>query len=103
MKLDNLNTNTSFSWLAREIVQSREAASLRDASRLIPSRLPADFSADDAILKGRRLRALYLGGLLGSGAKAVFKAIASVVGGLMGRSGGDEAAAEQTRVSDKAA
>ena len=119
MRSEILISDSSFSWLAREVFRSREAAPIRKAApireatpvrevpRLQPQRLPADFSADEAALKGRQLQALKMGELLGSGARAVSKAVSAVAGRLLGRAGTDadanDTAPEQTRVFDKAA
>ncbi len=109
MRAEILISDTSFSWLAREVFRSREAGSIRgatpvrEAPRLQPQRLPVDFSSDVAILKGRQLRALYLGELLGSGVKAVSEAITAVAGKLLGRTVANDTALEQSREFDKAA
>ena len=109
MRSEILISDTSFSWLAREMFRSREAGSIRGATpvrevpRLQPQRLPVDFSADVAILNARQTRSLYLGELLGSGVKAVSDAITAVAGKLLGRTVADDTALEQSREFDKAA
>ena len=96
MNSNNLNNRHSFSWLAEEIGRNstgrtRDGQPPPKVQHLDIPRLPVDFFSERAILHGKHLRALQIGELLGSAARAAVAAVGRVVVWLRGHSAGSNA------------